>query len=332
MGPIAPDTQPCPPIDEFQQRFITTDGSPIDPSAGRIALGVRAASVADEARLVDELAGEVGTPPNGMVARPAGLAVLATTAYDNLNNRAYLLNLVPIAAVALALFAVYRDRRRALLPLLPAVLAAGWAPLVVLLLGRLPGDAGATLGSFNPLTVVLGGLVIALGTEFGVMLLSRFYEARRRGLDPDAAAGDAVSGVGGPIAISALTLGAGFAVLALSGVFPNAFPLIAAFGLAVVVDLGLAVAAVFLVMLPLAVALERTTPLVTEVEAPVAPAGVPAAADAAEAAPASGGRHRPGVSGRKRTAPVETDSDQPPAKRRPGVSGRRRGGRRPPHG
>lgn len=351
VAPISTDTSACPPVDEFQQRFITTDTSPIDPNAARLALGVRAGSVSDEARLVDEVAGEVAAPPNGMVARPSGLAVLAATAYDNINNRSYLLNLVPIAAVALALFAVYRERRRALLPLLPAVLAAGWAPLVVLLLGRLPGEVGATLGSFNPLTVVLGGLVIALGTEFGVMLLSRFYEARRHGLAPDAAAGAAVTGVGRPIAVSALTLGAGFAVLALSGLFPNAFPLVAAFGLDVVIDLGLAVAAVFLVMLPLAVALERAAPLVTVADLTPAPAAVEPApaprrrraapkrpARAAEPSAAAETTTSTATTGpAKPETPLPADpqtaaeTPQAPvpeaaegARRRPGVSGRRR--------
>ena len=340
VAPIGADVQACPPVDEFQQRFITSDTTAIDPSAGRIALGVRASSVTDEARLVDQVAKEVASPPNGMVARPAGLAVLATTAYDNLINRSYLLNLVPLAAVALALWAVFREPRRALLPLLPAVLAAGWAPLVLLLLGRLPGSVGATLGSLNPLTVVLGGLVIALGTEFGVMLLSRFYEARRHGLDPDAGAGVAITGVGRPIAISGATLGAGFAVLALSGLFPNAFPLIAAFGLDVVIDLALAVGAVFLVMLPLAVALERAAPLPHAAlaldgvaPAPVAaPPDVKPAAPPPVAAPSATSPRKPRArrpASKQEATPTPAAAEPPvdaPAtpKRRPGVSGRRR--------
>lgn len=372
VGPIGPDTQACPPVDEFQQRFITTDTTSIDPNVARIALGVHATSVSEEARLVDELSSALkgqSHPPNGMVAQPAGLAVLATTAYDNLVNRSYLLNLVPLAAVALALWAIFREPRRAVLPLVPAGLAAGWAPLVLVLLGRLPGSLGQTLGSLNPLTVVLGGVVIALGTEFGVMLLSRFYEARRQGLDPDAAAGVAIGGVGRPIAISAATLGAGFAVLAISGLFPDSFPLVAAFGLDVVIDLGLAVGAVFLVMLPLAVALERAAPLPQAVlaagatapataaaapvdeHAPAAPAATPrrrpppaakrpaaaetdGAEEAASPAPAQP-RRRPGVSGRRRTTPPEGDGAEggeqadDATRRRPGVSGRRRRRRRP---
>lgn len=338
--PINPDQTPCPAVDEYQQRFLSADSSPIDPNAARIALGVHTASVADQAALVGAVQQEVASPPSGLTVQPTGLAVLATTAYGNLLNRSYLLNLAPLAVVAIALFAVYREPRRALLPLVPTALAAGWAPLVVWLLGRLPGGVGATLGALNPLTVVLGALVIALGTEFGVVLLSRFYEERRRGLDPDAAAGAALAGVGRAIRVSALTLGAGFAVLALSGLFPNSFPLVADFGLAVVVDLALAVGAVFLVMLPLAVVLERRAPLAfaaapapataedrraVALEAvPRVPVSEPEPEPAPEAEPP---RRAPGVSGRRRRGqPSPESAAEPPAEppRRPGVSGRKR--------
>jgi uncharacterized membrane protein YdfJ with MMPL/SSD domain len=353
---ISLDALSCPPVDEYQQVFLTKDSSPINPDQARIAIGVHTDTVAQQAKLVDSLQRDIANPPAGMTATPTGLAVLATTAYDNLVNRSYLLNLAPLLVVAIALFVIYRDPRRALLPLVPTVLAAGWAPLVILLLGRLPGSVGSTLGSLNPLTVVLGALVIALGTEFGVVLLGRFYEERRRGLDPDAAAAASLAGVGRAIRVSALTLGAGFAVLALSGLFPNSLPLVADFGLAVVIDLALAVAAVFLVMLPLAVALERNRPLtfapveagpVAAVAAPARPepkaprtrrpepepeAGpAPAATPEPEPGPAPRAQKRvPGVSGRRRPSraeetPVDAEPDEaPPPPRRPGVSGRKR--------
>ncbi|MBV8194726.1 MAG: MMPL family transporter, partial [Candidatus Dormibacteraeota bacterium] len=223
----------------------------------------------------------------------------------------------------------------------------------------LPGGVGQTLGSLNPLTVVLGALVIALGTEFAVMLLSRFYEERRRGLDPDEAAAAALHGVGRAIRISALTLGAGFGVLAISGLFPNSFPLIADFGLAVVIDLALAVGAVFLVMLPVAVALERRSPMPQLVVAPASALEKEAAtasparpkrrpaprqalpeepeAPAEEEPPAaevqSAQRRLPGVSGRRRRQSTDATAEVPPTeesqRHRPGVSGRRR---RPPRG
>ena len=333
---------PCPAVDEYQVRFLSTDASPIDPGASRIALGVHANSVAEEAQLVDTLSKDYSKPPGGLTSAPTGLAVLATTAYDNLIGRAYLLNLAPLLFVAASLFAFYREPKRALLPLLPTALAAGWAPLLLLLLGRLPGGVGSTLGSLNPLTVVLGALVIALGTEFGVVLLGRFYEERERGLDPDAAAAAALAGVGRAIRVSALTLGAGFAVLAISGFFPNSLPLVSDFGLAVVIDLGLAVLAVFGVMLPVAVVLERRGPVAVAVPPPAsapparrAPRESPVqekviaepAPVASEPAPASEPEPVASEPEPQATAGSSPDTAAPPApasRRIAGVSGRRR--------
>jgi hypothetical protein len=88
--------------------------------------------------------------------------------------------------------------------------------------------------------------------------------------------------VGRAIRVSALTLGAGFAVLALSGLLPNSLPLVADFGFVVVIDLALAVAAVFVVMLPVAVALEQRRPLTVSLA--TAPVAVSAAAEASRVA------------------------------------------------
>jgi predicted RND superfamily exporter protein len=264
VGPIPVDAQPCPVRDLYRNVFLGQDKSAISPKMARIALGVTLTSVASDAKLINQLLGEMNgsqDKPKGTTVAATGLTALAATAYDNLSSRILLFNLVPLAVVALVLLAIYRDVRRAFLPVLPAAVAAGWSALVMLAFGRLPGPAASALGTLNPLTVVLGALVIALGTEFGVVLLQRFYEERARGLEPDEAAGAALRGVGRAIVVSALTLAAGFGVLAVSGLFPGGLPLIADFGLAVLVDLALAVGAVFFVMLPMAVALERSRPL-----------------------------------------------------------------------
>jgi predicted RND superfamily exporter protein len=351
-------TLPCPALDKYLNSWLTNDTSPIDPTAARIVIGVQGTSIADEARLIDSIrANEVNAPPNGISAAPAGIAALAAQAYDNIVSRSLLLNLLPLVVVFLALLLLERDLRRAALPILPTAIAAGWAPLILLLLGLLPGSVGKTLGSFNPLTVVLGALVIALATEFGVVLLRRFDEEMARGVHPDDAAAATLAATGRAIRVSALTLGAGFAVLAVSALFPNGLPLLGAFGLTVLIDLGLAVAAVFGIMLPVAVAIERARyaparavaapaprlqpapAAAVAAEEPAGPAPMveeapPAAADEepAPTTPASadtGSRRRRGVSGRRRppAEPATPDADaptQPP--RRPGVSGRRRRG------
>ncbi|HEX4755243.1 MAG TPA: MMPL family transporter [Candidatus Dormibacteraeota bacterium] len=358
-------TLACPAIDKYLNSWLTADTSPIDPSSARIVIGVQSTSIADEARLIDSIrANEISAPPSGIVATPVGIAALAAQAYDTIVSRSLVLNLLPLVVVFLALLLLERDFRRAALPILPTAIAAGWAPLILLLLGLLPGTVGKTLGSFNPLTVVLGALVIALATEFGVVLLRRFDEEMARGVHPDDAAAAALAATGRAIRVSALTLGAGFAVLAVSALLPGGLPLLGAFGFTVLIDLGLAVAAVFGIMLPVAVAIERsryepapavvapapravaapvtrTTPPAADAAEPTSPAvveepaPVPAPSTAADTAGPAGARRR-GVSGRRR--PPAADAKKPdkgpaaPGPRRPGVSGRRRRGPGPGSG
>jgi MMPL family len=355
-------TLSCPALDKYLNTWLTNDTSPIDPGSARIVIGVQGTSIADEARLIDSIrANELAAPPNGITAAPAGIAALAAQAYDNIVSRSLVLNLLPLVVVFLALLLLERDFRRAALPILPTAIAAGWAPLILLLLGRLPGSVGQTLGAFNPLTVVLGALVIALATEFGVVLLRRFDEEMARGVHPDDAAAAALAATGRAIRVSALTLGAGFAVLAVSALFPNGLPLLGAFGFTVLIDLGLAVAAVFGIMLPVAVAIERSryaparavaapsplmaaptgpalrAPRAPKRPTPVTPAVATEPAPSAEqpgiADPTAAGPRRRGVSGRRRppvapaTPATEPGADAtPPGGRRPGVSGRRRRG------
>ena len=242
----------------------------------------------------------------------------------------------------MVLLLVQREPRRALLPMLPAAMAAGLTTLLLLLLGRLPGGTGATLGALTPLTVMLGALVTALGIPLGVVLLARFDEALAEGSDPDAAAGVALAGVRPALLVPWLGVAAGFAILAVSGLFPNGVPLIAGFGLVMLAALAIALAATFLVMLPLALTVARRGLLAAPagVTEPVRPQPTVEPVEHAELAPAGS----PSVRGRDFSVTVDNrtshpteaakEPEAPPAQparpgRRPGVSGRRRpsGGR-----
>ena len=59
------------------------------------------------------------------------------------------------------------------MPLLPTVLATGWASLLIWLTG-IP---------LNPMSAALGALTIAIATEFAVILSGRFEQERSVGLD-----------------------------------------------------------------------------------------------------------------------------------------------------
>ena len=126
-------------------------------------------------------------------------------------------------------------------PLVPAVVGAGLAALVVSVLGL----------RLSPLSAALEPLGLAVGVEFGLLLDARYAEARRAGLTPRAAQEEAVRRIGGAVAVSAATVAAGFAVLVVSRL-----PLLQQFGALVALELvACAIAAIVLVP-PLAAAVD----------------------------------------------------------------------------
>jgi predicted RND superfamily exporter protein len=135
--------------------------------------------------------------------------------------------------VALALLAIYRAPKRALAPLLPTVLATGWASLILWLSG-IP---------LNPLSAALGALTIAVATEFGVILAGRFHEERRGGRGTEQALEAAFSRAGRAVFASAVTAIAGFAVLLASDV-----QMLRDFGFVTVIDLAVALLGVMVVL------------------------------------------------------------------------------------
>ncbi len=67
------------------------------------------------------------------------------------------------------------------MPLIPIALATGWSAGVLFVLGLLPGPLEVDL---NPMSVTLGALVIAISTEFSVLLSSRYRQEREAGAGP----------------------------------------------------------------------------------------------------------------------------------------------------
>jgi predicted RND superfamily exporter protein len=165
-----------------------------------------------------------------------GLPVLAADANSALEGNRYLLTLAGLAAVALTLLAVYRSARRALVPLVPIVLATGWAALGLAI-------AGVQL---NPMSATLGALVIAIATEFSVLLAARYEEERAPGVPAGAALRRAYSRTGMAVLASGITAIAGFAALIATDI-----RMLREFGIVTVIDLGVALIGV-LVILPAA--------------------------------------------------------------------------------
>jgi hydrophobe/amphiphile efflux-3 (HAE3) family protein len=222
--------------------------APLNPQTGEIgnqaliSFGIRAASLEDQQELVELVRDQIGEPPEGVEVELSGLSVIAAESASDLSSSRSWLTLAGLLAVGLALLLIYRSWRRALVPLLPTVLATGWASLLLWITG-IP---------LNPMSAALGALTIAIATEFGVLLSGRFHEERRGGAGVEESLQRAYSRTGAAVLASGLTAIAGFAVLIASDV-----QMLRDFGLVTVVDLTAALVGVLLVLPALLLLAER---------------------------------------------------------------------------
>ena len=128
------------------------------------------------------------------------------------------------------------------MPLLPTVLATGWASLLIWITG-IP---------LNPMSAALGALTIAIATEFAVILSGRFEQERSIGLDVAAALRRAYERTGAAVLASGLTAIAGFAVLIASDI-----RMLRDFGAVTVIDLAAALLGVVVILPATLVMVER---------------------------------------------------------------------------
>ena len=110
-----------------------------DRKTAVLAFGVRLQSLEAQREVIEGMRSRLN-PPEGVRATLAGLPVLAADANHAMSDplRRLLVVVIGLAAVALALFAVYRSWERAWVPLVPIALATGWSAL-----GVVPGGCAA---------------------------------------------------------------------------------------------------------------------------------------------------------------------------------------------
>ena len=213
--------------------------APLDPKTGKIGhlalmgFGISSQTAEEQQQLIDSVRSQIGDPPPGVEVRLAGLPVIAAEAASELSSSRYWLALAGLGAVALVLLALLRSFRRALVPLLPTVLATGWASLLIWLTG-IP---------LNPMSAALGALTIAIATEFAVILSGRYEQERSVGLDVAAALRRAYARTGAAVLASGLTAIAGFAVLIASDI-----RMLRDFGAVTVIDLAAALLGVIVIL------------------------------------------------------------------------------------
>jgi len=222
------------------QALVSTDpktGRPGD--TGVITFGIKVMPFDEQKQLIDDIRAQLdppGTaddPPAGVTADVVGLPVLAADANSALSGSRYLVTIAGLVAVAVALLAAYRSLRRALVPLIPIVMATGWSSLILWLTGV----------PLNPMSATLGALVIAIATEFSVLISARYREERARGGTMGEALRRTYARTGAAVMASGITAIAGFAVLTLTDI-----RMLRDFGLVTVLDLGVALLGVLLVL------------------------------------------------------------------------------------
>ena len=213
----------------FSQAVITSDHR-----EATLAFGIRLMPLSRQQRVVDYMRAHLHPPP-GVTAALAGLPVLAAQADASLSSSARRLEmlLVGLLAVAAVLLLVLRNVERALVPLVPIALATGWSSLILF----------ATGIPLNPMSATLGALVIAISTEFSVLLSERFRQERRAGRAPAEALARTYRFTGSAVLASGITAIAGFGVLTLSSI-----TMLRDFGLVTLIDLSVSLVGVLLVL------------------------------------------------------------------------------------
>ena len=213
----------------FSQAVITEDRT-----TATLAFGIRLMPLDRQKKVIDDIERRLD-PPDGVEAAVVGLPVLAADANDTLADplRRFLTLLAGLLLVFIVLRVVRRSTREAAIPLIPIALATGWSALVLFLL-RIP---------LNPMSAVMGALVIAISTEFSVLLSARYREERLGGAEPEEAIDATYASTGAAVLASGVTAIMGFAALIASDI-----RMLRDFGVVTVVDLTVSLLGVMVVL------------------------------------------------------------------------------------
>jgi hypothetical protein len=221
----------------FSQAVITPDHR-----EAALAFGIRLMPLARQEKVIDYMRSQLHPPP-GVSAQLAGVPVLAAEANAALSSssRRLLTLLAGLVAVGLVLLVVFRRPRRVVVPLIPIALATGWSALILYLIG-IP---------LNPMSATLGTLVIAISTEFSVLLSERFRQERQAGHELTDALARTYRSTGRAVLASGITAIAGFGVLIFSNI-----TMLRDFGFVTLIDLSVSLVGVLL-LLPAVLALSE---------------------------------------------------------------------------
>ncbi|MFC2046801.1 RND family transporter [Chloroflexota bacterium] len=184
-----------------------------------VSFGIKYISLEETHDLLQHMKDDA-QPPTGVQISPVGSLALGASTVDAVVSTRLTMNLICLGALFIVLCLIYRHFVRTIFIIIPVGAVIAWSLLDMYLIG-IP---------LNPLTAILGVIVIGICTEFMVLLLGRYDEEKRRGLPPRDAMVIALSKIGRAIVTTALTTIGGFGVLIASD-----FVMIRDFGIATVI-------------------------------------------------------------------------------------------------
>lgn len=209
----------------------------VDGTAASLSFGTTYMTLDDTQRLLDQIQAD-SQQLSGITVSPVGTLALSVATIDSVIGSRMLMNGLCLAAIFIILLLVYRRVVRSVFIAVSIGLVIAWASLLLLAF-QIP---------LNPLTAILGVITTAIGTEFMVLLSSRYEEEKKQGESPKHAMLTAAAKMGRAIITTGVTTLGGFGVLIASN-----FPMVRDFGIATVIGITLCLASTMLVMPPMMV-------------------------------------------------------------------------------
>jgi hydrophobe/amphiphile efflux-3 (HAE3) family protein len=206
-----------------------------DYCAANVVVGIMEFDLDRMKQLRAQLIEYASDRPPGVNVAVTGADVLNVELFNAMSTGRSKMTLIGVGFIFLGLFFLFRfSLLKAFLATLPIALIIGWSSGLMYLSGM----------QYNPLTATMGALILAIGVEYTILLMRRYYEERGKGARPREAMTTAMTKIGRAIIASGLTDIAGFAALLAA----TDFLMLRDFGMMTVINVFLALVSTLVVL------------------------------------------------------------------------------------
>ena len=222
-GGVIPDEQQIQEILKSTPPLYLEQVLSSDHRIASVSFSIKYMSLEETHDLFQLLEDDAEAPADTQIS-PVGSLAFGASTVDAVVGTRFLMNIICLGAVLVVLSLIYRRLGSTIFTIIPVGAVIAWSSLDMYIVG-IP---------LNPLTAILGVIIIGICTEFMVLLMGRYEEEKRQGLLPRDAMVTALSKIGRAIVTTALTTIGGFGVLIASD-----FVMIRDFGIATVLGVFL---------------------------------------------------------------------------------------------